>query len=227
MRSTVGQDLLLFYIVCDESGSMGENGGIDQVNAALPDLHHAISQDPIVVDKSRLAIIAFSDDAQVLLPLSKAIDIEEMPGVQDSGATSYGAAFSLLDVTIRTDFEMLKREGYRVHRPCVFFISDGDPTDDWRPAYDALMSREWRPSIISFGVGDAGRDPSTLAQVATLRCFAGRDRSRAGTALSNVMTSIGRTIINSTTRRRGDEVTVDVPDTIDGFETVPVGGPAR
>lgn len=224
MQQITGQELLLFYIVCDESGSMGENGGIEQVNAALPELHATLAADPLVVDKSRLCIIAFSDEAEVILPLCRVSDIELMPGVKESGATSYGSAFALLRSSIESDATMLTRRGYRVLRPCVFFISDGDPTDEWRPAYEELMNSEFKPSIVSFGVGDAGVNPSILKTVATLRCFAGRDRSRAGTALANVMTSIGNTIIVSSSRRkRREEDAFDVPEHVDGFDTVDLG----
>lgn len=221
MRTMTGQELLLFYIVCDESASMGENGGIEQVNAAFPELHSTLAADPLVVDKCRLSIIAFSDDAEVILPLCRISEVEVMPGVKESGATSYGAAFALLEATIQSDVERLARRGYRVLRPCVFFISDGDPTDQWQPAYDSLMSSEVRPNIISFGVGDAGSNPTILKKIATLRCFAGRDRSRAGTALANVMTSIGNTIIVSSSRaKQKSDDGIDVPDSLDGFDSI-------
>lgn len=221
MRTMLGQELLLFYVVCDESGSMGENGGIEQVNAAFPELHATLAADPLVVDKCRLCIIAFSDEAEVILPLCRISEVEQMPGVKESGATSYGAAFRLLEATIKDDVARLSSRGYRILRPCVFFISDGDPTDEWQAAYSSLMTSDVRPSIITFGVGDAGANPSILRKVATLRCFAGRDRSRAGTALANVMTSIGNTIIVSTSRakqRSGDGL--DIPDDLEGFDSI-------
>lgn len=218
MEAPVGQEVLLFYIVCDESGSMGPNGGIDAINQALPELHSTLAADPLVVDKSRLAIIAFSDSAEVILPLSRVTDVADMPGVAEQGMTNYGLAFSLLQRTIEHDVSSMKAQGFRVYRPCVFFMSDGEPSDQWEIDYQALINHQFRPHIVAFGVD--GADPAILAKIATLRCYVGRDKASAGSALANVMTSIGNTIISSTSNIGGGPVNIDLPPTIDGFDSI-------
>jgi len=222
MEGMTGQEILLFYIICDESGSMGPNGGIQEINNALPELHATLAADPLVVDKSRLSILAFSDGAEVILPLTKVTDVADMPGVRESGVTNYGEAFRLLEATIANDVDGLKAQGYRVFRPCVFFMSDGDPTDDWEVPYQSLMAHKYRPHVVAFGVGDAGTNPQHLAKIATLRCYASRDQSRAGRALANVMTSIGNTIISSTSNAHSGPANIDLPPTIPDFDTVPL-----
>ncbi|MCB9382372.1 MAG: VWA domain-containing protein [Acidimicrobiaceae bacterium] len=220
MTTTEGQELLLFYIVCDESGSMGQNGGIDAINQALPELHATIAADPLAVDKSRLAIIAFSDDAQLILPLAKVTDVPDMPGVQPAGMTNYGRAFELLKNCIESDVEALKAQSYRVYRPCAFFMSDGEPTDDWDSSYRDLMAHKYHPHIVAFGVD--GADPTSLSKIATLRCFVGKDRSNAGRALASVMSSIGKTIITTSSTATAGPPDIIVPQQIDGFESVPL-----
>lgn len=216
----MGQEVLLFYIVCDESGSMGQNGGIQEINSSLPELHGTLAADPLVVDKSRLSIIAFSDDAEVILPLTRVTDVADMPGVQESGVTNYGRAFAVLQNAINTDVANMKAQGFRVYRPCVFFMSDGEPTDQWEPSYQALIQQQNRPNIVAFGVGEA--DPAILAKIATLRCYVGRDRQNAGKALANVMSTIGNSIISSTSNVQSGPVAIDLPPVIDGFDTVPL-----
>ena len=138
--SQSGEQVLPFYIVCDESASMSSNGGIDAINSALPELHEKIASNPLVNDKARIALIAFSDDAEVLLPLSAAADVEDMPGVMPKGATSYGSAFRLLKTQIATDIATFNADGFKVLRPAVFFISDGGPTDsDWQTHHVDLV----------------------------------------------------------------------------------------
>ena len=217
MNTMEGQQVMLFYIICDESGSMGDNGGIDQINESLPELHSTLVADPLVVDKCRLSIIAFSDIADVILPMQKVTDIQAMPGVRASGATNYGEALSLLKVSIQIDVETLKSQGLRVIRPCVFFMSDGEATDSWESAYRDLMNHQYRPHIICWGVD--GAEPTALAKIATVRSFVSRDKLRAGRALASVMSSIGNTIVSTISNANSGQASIDVPLDIDGFES--------
>lgn len=202
---TTGQEIMLFYLVCDESGSMGPNGGVDTINSSLPELHATLASDPLVVDKSRLSIIAFSNEAAVTLPMTQAAEVAQLPGVQAGGGTSYGAAFQTLRQALENDVASLKADGYRVYRPCVFFMSDGEPTDKhWESDYDTLMNHEYRPHIIAFGVD--GARPDTLRKVGSLKAFMAADGVSAGPALASIMMSIGQTVVASVSRAGGQIV---------------------
>src|SRR4051812_42219257 len=167
----MSEQLLPFYLVCDESGSMDES--IERMNnELLPNLHREIGTNPVVADKTRFSIIGFAEDARVLLPLSDLSDVNEMPGLVARGSTSYGAAFESLRAEIDQDVASLKREGHTVYRPAAFFLSDGQPTDDdWRIVYDKVMDSSWRyrPNIIAFGIGDT--DASIISAVGTFKAF--------------------------------------------------------
>jgi uncharacterized protein YegL len=218
MHEMTGQEVLLFYIVCDESASMADNGGLDAINEALPELHATLASDPLAVDKSRLSIIAFSESADVILPMCRVTDVADMPGVTKATSTNYGVAFDLLRRAIEDDVNNLKAQGFRVYRACVFFMSDGEPTDDWEHAYRQLLAHPYRPHIVAFGVD--GADPKTLSKIATLKCYVGTDRGKAGRALANVMASIGNTIITSTSNAHSGPANIDLPPVIEGFNTV-------
>src|SRR5262245_26687201 len=166
-RVESGEAIVPFYIVCDESSSMTGNGGIDAINQGLPELHATIAADPLVSDKCRMGLISFSQSADVLMPISRLSDVASMPGMTGRSVTSYASAFALLRTVIDDDITSLKAQGYRVYRPVAFFISDGAPTDNWRPAYEALTrNNPQAPHIIAFGVGDADRD--VMAKVGTI-----------------------------------------------------------
>ena len=54
----------------------------------------------------------------------------------------------------------MKADGHKVHRPAVFFLTDGEPTDDdaaWKQAFSELADPAFqaRPNVIPFGVADA------------------------------------------------------------------------
>lgn len=202
-----GQQVLPFYIICDESMSM-EGEKLDAVNASLPGLHQAVSQDPIVNDKVRVGVISFSDTAEVLVPLTKLGDLKQMPGLVSKGGTSYTAAFTKAKTCIQTDVDNLKAQSFQVLRPVIFFISDGEPTStDWPAAHASLIdpSFPYRPHILSFGV--KGAVANTIRDVATeihrppsppkRHAWLADDSIQAGAAVREVIHTLTRTIVNS------------------------------
>jgi uncharacterized protein YegL len=166
--------LLPFYLVCDVSISMGQNDWIHQCNEILPALVEALEKDPIICDKVRFSVVDFSDDARLVLPLCDLLTLDHLPQLELRGGTSYMAAFNLLRFQIEQDVNQLKADGYQVHRPAVFFISDGAPTDetsDWKNAfagltyYDKTSSQGFRmyPNVIPYAL--PGSDPQILQQI--------------------------------------------------------------
>ena len=172
MQERVFGNILPIYIVCDESGSMYANGGIDTVNNGLPELHAAIAGDPLVSDKCRIGLITFSDIAEELLPLSNLSDVMAMPGLVAKEMSNYGGAFNLLREVIARDIANMKSQGIQVYRPWVFFITDGDPTDDWEANHRALTDKNINPQaphIIAFGV--AGANQVVIDKIGTKGAF--------------------------------------------------------
>ena len=198
MQETAGNAVLPFYILCDESGSMDANGGIDAVNRGLPELHATIADDPLVSDKCRVGLITFSDTAEELLPLSNLSDVQAMPGCTAKGMTNYGEAFNLLRVVISRDIANMKSQGIQVYRPAVFFITDGEPTDDWEANHRALSDKNVNPQaphIIAFGV--AGANPAVIGKIGTKAAFIANQGVDPGNALKEILKSLTNTIVNS------------------------------
>jgi uncharacterized protein YegL len=198
MQETAGNAVLPFYILCDESGSMDANGGIDAVNRGLPELHATIAGDPLVSDKCRIGLITFSDIAEELLPLSNLSDVQAMPGCAAKGMTNYGEAFNLLRVVISRDIANMKSQGIQVYRPAVFFITDGEPTDDWESNHRALTDKNVNPQaphIIAFGV--AGANPAVIGKIGTKAAFIANQGVDPGNALKEILKSLTNTIVNS------------------------------
>ena len=217
--SETRQQILPFYLVCDESFSMHPDG-IEAINQALPDLHAVISSNPSVADKTRFSMIGFSDDAEVLLDLVDLSDVESMPGVMAKNGTSFSSAFSLLRTQIAADVKMLKADGHRVYRPVVFFMSDGNPTDDnsvWQPALDGLLASETRPNIVAFGV-TTQVDAQVIARVGTFKAFVADGTLSPAHALKEFATALTKSIIASGTSVDTDgNLTLQVPEEIEGF----------
>jgi uncharacterized protein YegL len=160
-------NLLPVYVLADESGSMGPV--IDQLNAGLAALHDALLGEPMAAAKVRFSILGFSDDVQVRMQLADLRRESELPALVARGLTNYQAAFDDLRQRIPADIATLKGQGYTVHRPAVFFLSDGQPNrGDWVQSHRLLVDRgatRGAPNIIACGIGEA--EPSTILQVAT------------------------------------------------------------
>ncbi|GGP44807.1 vWA domain-containing protein [Saccharothrix coeruleofusca] len=157
--------LLPFYLVIDVSASMS-GSKLEQANQIMPKVVDALADAPILSDKVRFGVIDFGSDAQVRLPLCDLLDDEvTLPALNVRGATSYAAAFRLLRAELESNVKQLKADGFQVHRPAVFFISDGEPTDrdeEWRAAFrDLTENFPIYPNLVPCGVDDA--NPRTLA----------------------------------------------------------------
>jgi len=166
--------LLPFYLLLDVSWSMdGKN--LLEANDIMPTLVDAIAQNPILGDKVRFGLVDFSDDARVQLPLCDLLDPNlALPGLAARGGTSYAEAFRTMRKQIEHDVLQLKADNYSVHRPAVFFLSDGGPTDEeqeWRSAFAELTEYDRQtgagfamyPNVIPFGVANA--DPHIMQQL--------------------------------------------------------------
>jgi uncharacterized protein YegL len=90
------------------------------------------------------------------------------------GRTNYTRAFADLRRRLPHDVRTLKAEGYAVHRPAVFVLTDGQPSDDgWPDELARLVDRRVTPAapnIIACGIGAAR--PETILRVATRPEFA-------------------------------------------------------
>jgi uncharacterized protein YegL len=163
--------LLPFYLVVDVSWSMSGTK-ITAADQIMRDVVDALAKAPILADKVRFGLIDFGTDAQVRMPLCDPLDEHvTVPTLSVRGSTSYLAAFQLLRREIESNVKQLKADGFAVHRPAVFFLSDGAPTDNdkqWRAAFHELTFYDkaskqgfaMYPNVIPFGVDDA--DPKIL-----------------------------------------------------------------
>ena len=155
--------------------------------------------EPLAAAKVRIAVLGFSDDVRVRLAMSPRVDGEtSLPEIAVRGATNYAAVFDDLLHRIPADVQWLRAEGYKVHRPVVFFLSDGQPTDggSWRGPHAGLTDKARTPAapnIIACGIGEARAD--TMAEVATrpeFSCVA-----RAGTDIGLAISEFFHSLIAS------------------------------
>ena len=189
--------LLPVYFVADQSASMAPHLG--ELNHGLLSLQDALQRESFAAAKVRFSVIGFSDDAFTYLEPADLRTAPQMPALTAQGGTSYCAAFEELIYRISVDVPRLKGHGFSVHRPVVFFLTDGAPTDrkDWREVRTRLLSQPAAPNVLSFGIGQA--DAAVVAEIATKAEFAlvADHRMDTGAALTEFLTSLTQSVISS------------------------------
>jgi uncharacterized protein YegL len=159
-----GQLVMPFYLICDVSCSMMND--MPALNDSLQRLRRAIVTQPVVDDVAHICIMTFSDTAKVVMPLGQMSE-HLVPMLSVEGGTNYGAAFTELARTITRDATALKREGYKIYRPCAFFLTDGEPLDgDWWETFKNTLTynratgagMKQHPVFVPFGFRDAPED---------------------------------------------------------------------
>ncbi|GAA2634627.1 hypothetical protein GCM10010399_79100 [Dactylosporangium fulvum] len=195
-----GAKLLPFYLVIDVSLSM-DGRKLAAANDIMPQIIDALAENPILSDKVRFGLIDFSDDAQVRLPLCDLLDPNlSLPGLSVRGGTSYSAAFTTLRHEMEANIAQLKGDGYVVHRPAVWFISDGEPTDSdaaWRRAFADLTTAKAYPNFIPCGVdradlkvmGSLIHPSSGNKKMALYMMEPGNDPAKAITGMAEILIS--------------------------------------
>ena len=159
-----GQLVMPFYLVCDVSYSMAND--IAALNEGVRRLRRAIVSQPVVDDVAQICIITFSDTAKVVLAMTQ-LSEQELPTLSVEGGTNYGSAFRILAHTVEMDIANLKANGYKVYRPCAFFLTDGEPLDrDWHQTFTSTLTYDRQtgtgmkghPIIVPFGFRNAPED---------------------------------------------------------------------
>ncbi|MFJ4651180.1 hypothetical protein ACIP5Y_07885 [Nocardia sp. NPDC088792] len=205
--------LLPAYVLADESGSMSPYR--NELHNGLVSLCEGLRAEPMIAAKLRLAILGFSDDVQVRLAIADMRAQFTLPQVIIRGLTNYRAVFDDLLQRIPEDVQWLRGEGYRVHRPVVFMLSDGQPTDGgaWRGPHSLLTDRSRTPvapNIIACGIGDA--EPMTMIEVATRSEFAfiAKPGVDIGQAISEFFHALTASLVASSVALNSDTPTLVV-----------------
>lgn len=159
-----GQMVMPFYLICDVSYSMIND--MAALNDGVQRLRQSIVAEPLVDDVAHVAIMTFSDTAKMVMPLSQMSE-QPVPTLSVEGGTNYGNAFRELARVIPADAAALRGQGYRIFRPCAFFLTDGEPNDRdyWETfktnlTYNGVtgVGMKQHPVFIPFGFRDAPED---------------------------------------------------------------------
>lgn len=214
--------ILPVYIAVDRSWSMSkeENDAIDEANALIPAIIRTCIKNPLADERARFTVIGFNNKAEVVSPMARGSNLTHHEFVAEYG-TSFTELFKVLRQQLEEDYVKLQADGYRVYRPAVFLITDGEPICDDRErasAFAALSDRDFprRPNMSVFGlgpnvpeevvkdylIGDKDSD-GRPKQNPPARAFITKDGFSAAEALGGFVALLMQSIVSSTANVAG------------------------
>jgi uncharacterized protein YegL len=131
--------------------------------------------------------------------------VDRAPTLHIGKHTSYVAAIDALVEDVSADVAKLKSENKAVFRPCVFFITDGEPTDsdaNLLEAVNRLHAQTPVPNVIPIGVGEAPDDK--LKMLATNGYPAWKAVGEVGPAMAEVAKALVRSVVASVKNSQRD-----------------------
>lgn len=184
---------------------------IAELREGVQRLVEELQLDPQALETARLAIITFSRTAKLASQLT---DVGEftMPNLSVRTGTALGAALRLLNQSIKQDVKRTTSSTKGDFRPLVFLFSDGEPTDSWEEAANALKNQEGVgvANIYAFCCGPDS-DPATLRQITDI-IFTLRDLSHDVWQKLFIWISASISAASVSAARNSDELTLRLPD---------------
>jgi uncharacterized protein YegL len=118
----------------DVSGSMANNGKIDELNKGLKEFIDALYEDEIARDSAELCIIAVGRDYPELVSNFRNVDDlrddSSIGNFTADGATPLGHAVQMAIRRLNERKELYKETVTDYYQPWLVIMSDGAPTDD-------------------------------------------------------------------------------------------------
>jgi uncharacterized protein YegL len=144
----------------DTSGSMA-GAKIQAVNQGIQLIHNELLNNPQALDTVHIAVLTFNTTAQIVSPLTDLLSFTP-PTLNAEGVTSLADALAVLAQSLDHDIIENTSQQKGDFKPLVFLLTDGIPTDsqgypseNWRPAIQALRNRSKNKvgTIIALGIG--------------------------------------------------------------------------
>ena len=100
---------------------------LEELKAGFDNTLQGLKLHPISNATAEVAIITYSDKAEVFQPFRRPMEIESFPELTAGGTTNIAAAVDL-GLTVLEERKQAYRKVGSVNAPLYFFISDGHPT---------------------------------------------------------------------------------------------------
>lgn len=143
---------LPIYVLLDCSESM-IGTGIEGVQTGIETLVRTLQRNPHALETAYLSFITFDSRAELRTPLQP-IDEVQVPKLKVRPGTAFGSALLMLGDRIHEEVRRNQPGAKGDFRPIIVLITDGQPSDNWRPALKALHDSTSIGNFYAIGAGD-------------------------------------------------------------------------
>jgi uncharacterized protein YegL len=155
MHNDIAPRRLPVYLLLDCSGSMAGEP-VAAMEMGLRSLLTDMQMDPQALETVWLSVITFASTADQIIPLTD-VGSFSPPDLFASGTTALGEAIDLLAERIRAEVKATRPDQKGDWKPLVFILTDGEPTDDWRPSVENFRLKGLA-TIVACGAGPEVND---------------------------------------------------------------------
>ncbi len=184
-------------LLLDCSGSM--NGApIQELNNGLRTFQQQLSNDDLASKRVEVTVLTFDTDVRVINEFEVAENFEPKELIA-GGLTSMGRAIERAINMLEQRKAVYKANGISYYRPWIFLLTDGEPTDDYFNAMNAVHEGEKKKQFAFFAVGIQGANMEILKQISVREPLPlkGLNFTSLFQWLSNSMSSVSRSSLDA------------------------------
>jgi uncharacterized protein YegL len=137
---------------------------IAQLNEGLRAYKDELVADSLALKRVEVAVVTFGGAVETVCDFTIAEEFQP-PCLTAGGDTPMGMAISRGVDMLQRRKGVYRSAGLAYFRPWVFLITDGAPTDEWRPAAQRVREGEKDKAFVFFAVGVEGANFDVLRQI--------------------------------------------------------------
>jgi uncharacterized protein YegL len=152
-------------LLLDASASMSGDK-LRALNEGLELFRNDVMNDELARRRVEVALVAFGSGGARTVQDFVTVEQWTPTPLTAGGSTPMGAALERGLELLEARKALYKRAGLQYYRPWLFLLTDGEPTDRWQEAAEAVRAADTAKGLIFFAVGVEGANMTRLAEIA-------------------------------------------------------------